>query len=477
MWRKPGLLIASLVVACCAQLVAIDAWAVPAFARQTGQNCVACHAGGQFPELTPYGRYFKLTGYTIGERVMPVSIMAVASATKTRNTSDPNGEPGSDFPKDGVPIFSTASLFLAGKLADKLGAFVQVTYGNYDSQSTVDSHWMGHTTSDNLDIRYADHFAELDHDLIVGMSLNNNPTVQDVWNSAPAWGFNVVPGSTGPAASPMLAGALAQQSAGVGAYAFWNQTLYAELSLYRTADGIWSFMSQGFNTGAGSQSVLKGANPYWRIALSHDWGAHNAMIGLVGMAADVYPDSTNPSGPVNRFRDVGLDAQYQYLLDPHTVTVQASYIHERTDWASSVAGQAGAYDAAVGNAAGTTQPLTNAHDGLSMFRVKGSYVYRATYGSTLSYFRVSGSTDSALQTALPTSPSDPNSPSVSGSSSGNPGTSAWTGELFWLPEQHVRVGVQYTWFNKFNGASSNYDGWGRSARDNNTLLFYVWGAY
>ncbi|MHB1334257.1 MAG: hypothetical protein ACYCY1_16855, partial [Sulfuriferula sp.] len=43
-----------------------SAQAVPAFARQTGQNCVACHAGGQFPELTPYGRLFKLTGYTLG---------------------------------------------------------------------------------------------------------------------------------------------------------------------------------------------------------------------------------------------------------------------------------------------------------------------------------------------------------------------------------------------------------------------------
>ena len=30
--------------------------AIPLFARQTGQNCVACHAGGQYPELTAYGR-------------------------------------------------------------------------------------------------------------------------------------------------------------------------------------------------------------------------------------------------------------------------------------------------------------------------------------------------------------------------------------------------------------------------------------
>jgi hypothetical protein len=43
--------------------------------------------------------------------------------------------------------------------------------------------------------------------------------------------------------------------------------------------------------------------------------------------------------------------------------------------------------------------------------------------------------------------------------------------------QYVRVGLQYTSYSKFNGAASNYDGFGRDAKDNNTLFFYVWGAY
>jgi len=34
---------------------------------------------GSSPELTPYGRLFKMTGYTIGQRAMPISAMAVAS--------------------------------------------------------------------------------------------------------------------------------------------------------------------------------------------------------------------------------------------------------------------------------------------------------------------------------------------------------------------------------------------------------------
>jgi hypothetical protein len=38
--------------------------ALPSFARQTGQPCGACHT--EFPGLTPYGRRFKLGGYTYG---------------------------------------------------------------------------------------------------------------------------------------------------------------------------------------------------------------------------------------------------------------------------------------------------------------------------------------------------------------------------------------------------------------------------
>src|SRR6266571_6817148 len=68
-----------------------DAGAVPSYARQTGQECIACHVS--FPELTPYGRYFKLTGYTIGKpaitsagvNYIPLAVMAQASVTNTRN--------------------------------------------------------------------------------------------------------------------------------------------------------------------------------------------------------------------------------------------------------------------------------------------------------------------------------------------------------------------------------------------------------
>ena len=40
-----------------------NAYAIPSYARQTGLACSSCHYS--FPELTPFGRNFKLNGYTM----------------------------------------------------------------------------------------------------------------------------------------------------------------------------------------------------------------------------------------------------------------------------------------------------------------------------------------------------------------------------------------------------------------------------
>ena len=46
-----------------------------------------------------------------------------------------------------------------------------------------------------------------------------------------------------------------------------------------------------------------------------------------------------------------------------------------------------------------------------------------------------------------------------------------------MPMQYLRIGAQYTGYLRFNGASSNYDGFGRNASDNNSLFLYAWLAY
>src|SRR6202165_3575928 len=57
------------------------AQALPSYARQTGQPCGTCHT--DFPALTPYGRRFKLLGYTAGGgefRTTPFSSNAGSNA-------------------------------------------------------------------------------------------------------------------------------------------------------------------------------------------------------------------------------------------------------------------------------------------------------------------------------------------------------------------------------------------------------------
>jgi len=390
--------------------------------------------------------------------------MATVSDSSVSNTSK-SDDPKQDFQKNNSLIFATASVFAAGKVTDNIGAFLQGTYDNYASQSD-DGKFHGHTNADNMDIRYADRSIDATHDWIWGVSVNNNPSVSDPWNSAAAW-MQYVPVRS-PTSSAFIDGAAPYPGlaaggniSGITAYGFWNQLVYAEFGGYSTAKGITSFMSAG--VADSDKTKLQGVNPYWRLALSHDWGAHSIMFGTSGMNADVYDDPLDTSDPnsVHHFRDVGVDAQYQYLLDPHTVTLLAAYTHDHHRVPYFLAGQP------VEDVNGNPLPATNSSDNTNVFRARASYVYDAKYGASLSFFNQTGTTDSALY--------DPTR--VYGNISGNPAIRGWTSEVFWTPVQYLRIGLQFTMYDKYNGASHNYDGLGRNASDNNSLFLYFWGAY
>jgi len=463
------------------------AQAVPAFARQTGQNCVACHAGGQFPELTPYGRYFKMTGYTIGERTIPLSVMGVMSYAKVRDTNK-SDDRAADFQKLASPLFATGSLFLAGKATDNIGAFVQITYDNYSGQALSadggNGRFQGHSGADNMDFRYADHFVDASRDLIVGLSVNNNPSISDPWNSVPTW-MQYTPNAS-PTSHQFVDGAFPGfgsdgNIAGVTAYGFWNRSLYGEFGLYRSARHALSFMSAGIADI--DKTRLDGTNPYWRLAYSHEWGPHNIMVGTSGMVAHVFDGGSDTSDPGNRgrFRNIGFDSQYQYLLDPHSVTVQASYMRQTQDYsANTVAGGGGAGVFFLADGV-TPVAAANPSDTTNTFRAKLSYIYQAKYGGSIAYFNVRGTTNTLNQTAgfdaTPMMTLADEVSRVNANLSGNPATRGFNYEGFWTPVQYVRLGVQYTSYNRFNGASSNYDGFGRNPKDNNTLRFYIWAAY
>ena len=417
-------------------LLCSGARALPAFANQTGQSCLACHAGGQYPELTSYGRIFKLTGYTIGgKKTIPISVMGVLGATHMRQPNSINDQSALNTPiNNNKPNFETGSVFFAGKVTDNVGAFVQVTYDNYAAPDAAGNNVVGHTAADTMDFRWADQIVSPTRDLIYGFSLNNNPSVSDPWNTSWAW-MNYVPATAGKGANAHIdattpyagSGLSGGHYGGLTSYAFLNKTYYAEVGLYQTAKGILSFMNVG-NTDPIQNATLRSTNPYWRVAYNKDWNASNMMVGLSGMASHPYDlnNGVSLSNPLS-YQSVkvrGIDSQYQYLLDPHTITVQAVY-QNQVVLASGM------------DASGLGNSNTN------IFRGKASYIYMAKYGSSLAYFNQSGDFSMATQ--------------------GN------TAEVFYMPLQNVRVGLQFTTFNKLAGIVNPSDA--------NSVRLYVWAAY
>jgi hypothetical protein len=431
----------------------LPALAVPSFARQTGMACEACHT--VWPELTHFGRIFKANGYVLDnlkqvrgvtaqrEEILslaslpPLSLMVQVAYTQLA-TPLPDSS-GTGHSQNGTVAFpQQISLFYAGKIAPHSGAFIQLTYAN-------DSGTIG---IDNADIRFADlKILPGDQSLIYGVSLNNNPTVQDLWNSTPAFGF---PYATSPSApgvpyAAQIDGTRGQDVAGLTLYALWNESVYGEIGAYRSAKQG----TAGPLDSASGGGVLSGVAPYFRFAYERNWGRHSLEAGVYGSNFKIFPDLTNGSGlgsaltgPVNRYNDVAEDLQYQYLGDSHFVSVIATRIHEKQTLDASYAAEAAEH---VANDLTTT-------------RAFATYYWRRKLGGTVGFFSTTGSTD-AMQ--MPTGPD----------------TRGWTAELNYVPWLNVKFSAQYTAYSKFQGLSTNYDGLERKASDNNTLYLLAWLAY
>jgi hypothetical protein len=72
-------------------------------------------------------------------------------------------------------------------------------------------------------------------------------------------------------------------------------------------------------------SPISGMAPYWRVAAEKNIGNHSVEIGTFGLAGQVLPMGL-PQAGTDSFTDVGIDTQYQFLGDPHIVTLRAAWI-------------------------------------------------------------------------------------------------------------------------------------------------------
>jgi len=442
------------------------AQAIPVFARQTGHNCQACHIS--YPELTAYGREFKLNGYTFGEaQPVPLAFALMAEYGKPADNTDHStgGQLCSAVGASCSPgQFVQWSLFGGGRISENLGAFVQYSSGAW----IVDSNSGGITgAQDNTEFRYVHRYSTgvstLEDDSVVGINVNNNMTMQDVWNTVPAWRFpgwfpyNTI--SFSPKAAPAIDGIFAHRAVGIGVYSWVRKTWYAELNLYRKPWGPFSWMVNGVDNGTSTSvtapsDVMDGYSPYYRFAYSKDWGYNSLEVGVFGLHAKTYYDALQRDATqLQTFNDIAVDMQYQYNRnEPWIFSGTVTYERERSNNPSAmlVAGQS-----------------TNPSDTINELNIKGTVYYDRTYGMSLGYNSVGGSSDPGLY----------GSGSAGGSLTGDPRSSFYQIEFSYLPLQDMRFLLNYTAYTKLNGGTSNFDGFNNNAKGQNVLAAAIWWVF
>lgn len=445
--RRPGRCLILLIPAGLAVAIALvapkRADAVPAYADQTGQPCQACHVGGFGPQLTPFGREFKLGGYTMRAKKfnVPLSAMGIVSLTHTRADQVPP-DPGLDS-NDNL-AFDQGSVFVAGGVGSHFGGFAQITYDGVGKQWS----W------DNLDLRAVTTGHVFGQDAVFGLTLNNSPTVQDAWNTVPAWGFPYTDTAVSPTPdfAPLIDDALAQNTLGLSAYGWIGHKWYVELGAYTSpAAGTLNWLGAD----PASPGDIHGLAPYGRIAWQGNLGGGTMELGAFALKARINPGRDRSSGYTDRYSDLGLDASWQKPLSSgDSISAQMRWVHEASNMQASCA------LALIGS--GTGPDCAKTH--LNELRGDVAYSWHGKIGATLGAFAVTGSDNAALY----------------GAPDANPDSDGVMAQIDYTPwgdgssplgaRFNVRLGMQYTAYGKFDGASD-----GASA--NNALRAFTWVAF
>src|SRR5438445_8587785 len=421
--------------------------AVPSFARQTGLPCSGCHYTP--PELNPAGRRFKLLGYVDradetkviksdpGKKRAPLDLLSslpLSAWLETSFTSTKSSIPGTQ--NGSLELPQDISLFISGAWTTHVGSFMQVTYDTQDD----------HFSMDNTDIRYANKTTIGGKELVFGLNLNNNPTVEDLWNSTLAWGFPF--GSSNSAPSPsataIVNGSLAQDVAGFGGYTMWNDHLYLAGTLYRS-EHIGGSQP---NPGTGFGFNVRGIAPYWRLAWQSSTANNNFEIGTYGMHVKSSPNAV--TGLMDGYTDRAFDFQYDRTIPRwknDVLSFRGTYIRENSSLVASFA---------EGAAAVASHHLNTVQGNIE-------YHFGTRFSGTVGYFDVTGTTDPLLFAQAP----------VSGSANGSTQSNGYLLNFSWWPQQNIDLAVQYTGYARFNGAGTNYDGAGRNAAANNSTYLLV----
>ena len=285
------------------------------------------------------------------------------------------------------------SLFLSGAWTTHVGSFMQVTYDTQDD----------HFGIDNTDVRYANKTKLGGKELVFGLNVNNNPTVEDLWNSTPAWGYPFVADDWAPTptAAPIVA-SLGQDVAGFGGYAMWDNHLYLGATLYRSQH----IGAEQPNSGTDFGLNIRGVAPYWRVAWQQLTGKTQYEIGTYGMHMRSSPEAI--TGLEDDFTDWAVDTQIdRTLFKTDVLSLRGSYTRENSNLAAM---------AALGAASPGSHHLNTV-------MANAEYHFGNRASGAFGWFNTTGTTDVNLY------PQD----SVGGSANGDPRSAGYIANFSYWP--------------------------------------------
>ena len=439
--------------------------AVPSFAAQTGQPCQTCHIGALGPQLTPYGRNFKIKGYTLKGGTGLAADVHLALWIQTEFSDIQKDLPDSGvtphFAKNDNLFVNAVSLFYAGRITDHVGVFLQGTYDNVGKAFA----------QDNSDIRVVGAARPFGHDVDYGFTFNNAPGWSDPYNSNYLWGYSYISNGIAPSpnASPILGGAVQDNSLGIVGYAWIDQHIYVDLGGYESQPpGYQKIFGESYGPGSST-----GIEPWASLVYAWFWGNNNAHLG-----AHFFYGRFNPTTDVRSsdgryghdgYTDIMISHGYQYIGDDdiHVFTIDGFYDYEDQ------------YLQGSSDVLNPSYSSSRASNRLNEYKEWATYYYTETYGGTVAFDKIWGNRNELLYN---TGAND-----STGSAKGSPNSTSFIFEADWVPFGkpdsflhpflNWKLGVQYTLYTQFNGSGKNYDGFGRSASDNNTLFVFLWTVF
>lgn len=218
----------------------------------------------------------------------------------------------------------------------------------------------------------------------------------------------------------------------IGRYdAIWDDTWFSEAAAYgglgRDLERVSNMQSMG---GADGTAV-----PYGRLTLSREFlhGQDRLALGAYGLHVDVHPTAISGFGD-DGYTDVAADAAWRWTAHPergvsHWISAHVLVLHEGESLMAS--------HAVFG---------AGRNDELTVIRSDVTYSWGGPLTPKLQYFQITGTSD----------------PVRLGTLDGIPDSRGWSAELDYAPRPNsvlarldTRVGVQFTAYAQFDGASQN----------------------